>query len=92
MKTEQPKVEDIIIGAFYQVGNDLGDLLYNEEMMKSCFSRNTAIEIYHDFITEELDLILEESCKQLLIKIKLALCGHKKKYENDMSREGVYIL
>ncbi len=92
MKTKQFQVENLVFRAFGQMGDDLGDLLYNEEAINSCLCKNTDVEIYNNFLTEELDSILAESYKQLLIKIKLTLNGCKNIYEEGAPRESVYIL
>jgi len=73
MKTKQFQVENLVFRAFGQMGDDLGDLLYDEEAINNCLCKNTGVEIYNDFLTEELDSILAESYRQLLIKIKLTL-------------------
>jgi len=89
---KQNQVENLVFRAFGQMGDDLGDLLYDEEAINSSLCKNTDVEIYNDFLTEELDSILAETYKQLLIKIKLSLNSYKNIYQEDVSRERVYIL
>ena len=69
------------------MGDDLGDLLYDEEAINSCLCKNTDVEIYNDFLTEELDSILAESYTQLLSKVRLALKGYKNLCEDDIPTE-----
>ncbi len=92
MKTKQIQVENLVFRAFGQMGDDLGDLLYDEEAINSCLCKNTDVEIYNDFLTEELDSILAESYKQLLSKIKLTLNSYNDICEEDEPRERIYSL
>jgi len=63
---------DSIIRAFESIGDDLGDFLYEKEtkILDDDLYYNTKITRYNDFLAEELNLILVESHKQLLAKIK----------------------
>ncbi len=89
MKTKQCQIENLIIKSFGQIGDDLGDLLYDEEvvMINDFLYKNTKVEIYNDFLTEELDSILAESYTQLLSKVRLALKGYKNLCEDDIPTE-----
>lgn len=74
---KQHQIKDLVVRAFTRIGDDLGDLLYDEEAMlvNNCLYRNANTEMYNDFLIEELDLILAESYEQVLIKIILCLKG-----------------
>jgi len=74
-KIEQCYIDNIIANAFEKIGNDLGDFLYKKEsiLISDCLYENTEIEIWNDFLAEELNEVLAESCKQLLTKMNLIL-------------------
>jgi len=69
------QIEDSLIRAFSQIGDNLGDLLYEKETvtLNNRLYNNSEIKIYNDFLVEELDVILSGSYKQLLTKIKSCL-------------------
>jgi hypothetical protein len=70
---KQRQIKNLVVRAFSKIGDGLGDLLYDEEVTLVSLHRNTNIKIDHDSLTEELDSILAESYKRLLIKITSCL-------------------
>ena len=72
---KQQQLEDLIVKAFTQIGDDLGDLLYDEEVMliNDSLHQSANIEKHNTCLAKELDLTLAESYEQLLAKIILCL-------------------
>jgi len=67
------QIKTIIIKAFSEIGNDLGDMLYDIENMTSNNQRDTKIEQKNNALVKELDMILTNSYKKLFFNINVAL-------------------
>jgi len=65
------QIQTIIIRAFNEIGNDLGDMLYDIENMTSNNQRD--IKQKNNAIVKELDVILVTLYKYLLLNINVAL-------------------
>jgi len=74
---KQQQLEDLIFRAFIKIGDDLGDLLYDEEVMliNDSLHQSANIKNHNNCLAKELDLILAESYEQSLAKIMLCLKG-----------------
>ena len=85
------QLKTIMTAAFSQIGNDLGNVLYNIENMNLNNNRGIQTEQNNDAVANELNVILANSYKHLLTNISVALkdCENLYKggfYELDQTR------